>query len=289
MVTTGRPPGDSHVPAASVEQFKDDQRETWSLGDYPQIARDLLEPLAHRLVALCGIHQGQHVLDVAAGSGNLALRAAAAGAHVIASDLTPAMFEAGQTDAVRRRIALDWVEADVEDLPFDPGMFDTVVSCVGAMWAPRHQQTADEMVRVCRPGGTIGLVSWTAEGTAGRFLEVFEPYLPEPGLGVQSPLLWGDPDHVRDLFGNRVYWRVMTREVLRVDRFEGPREFCAYYKANFGPTMRAYALVADEPERTTALDRDLLEFAGSHARHDIEDETHYEYEYLLSVGEVDGA
>lgn len=256
----------------------------WALGDYPKVARDLLTPLAQRLVAECGIREGQHVLDVAAGAGNVALQAASAGAHVIAADLTPSLFPAGQTEAVNRRVALDWVEADAEDLPFDDAMFDTVVSCVGVMFAPRHHQVADEMVRVCRPGGTIGLVSWTPQGTVAAFFEVLARYQP-PGPEVE-PLLWGDPEHVRWLFGDRVDWRAHARETLRVDHFATPGDLCAYYKANFGPTMRAYANVADEPELTAALDRDFLAFARDHAAYDRQGRMHYEYEYLLSVGTV---
>lgn len=267
-----------------LQRIKQANRTMWALGDYPRVSRDMLAPLAHRLVAACEIGPGQHVLDVAAGSGNVALRAASVGAHVVASDLTPALFEAGQSEAVARRVALEWMEADAEDLPFDDGLFDTVVSCVGAMFAPRHQQTADEMVRVCRPGGTIGLVSWTPEGMIGEFFAVFARYLPPPPPGFQPPVLWGDPDHVGRLFGDRVDWRPHTREVLRVDHFATPEAFCAYYKANFGPTMTTYANVADDPDRTAALDRDFLEFARAHARYD--GPMHFGFEYLLSVGTV---
>jgi SAM-dependent methyltransferase len=272
--------------ALPLEDLKQAQRSMWALGDYPQVARDLLGPLAQRLVAACGIREGQHVLDVAAGSGNLALQAASAGAHVIAADLTPALFPAGRTEAVERRVALEWVEADAEDLPFHAGMFDTVVSCVGAMFAPRHRQTATEMVRVCRLGGTIGLASWTPAGSVGSFLAVFAPYLPPPVLGALSPVLWGDPDHVQTIFGDRVDWREHTREVLRIDHFATPEEFCAYFKARFGPTMRAYAHVADDPVQTAALDRDFLRFAREHAHRDARGGTYYDFEYLLSVGTV---
>jgi SAM-dependent methyltransferase len=272
------------APAPPLEVFKQAQRDMWSLGDYPQVARDLLTPLAQRLVAACGIHGGQHVLDVAAGAGNVALQAASAGAHVIAADLTPSLFAAGQAEAVARRVALQWVEADAEDLPFDANMFDTVVSCVGVMFAPRHHQVADEIVRVCRPGGTVGLVGWTPQGTVAELFGVFAPYQP-PGPDV-TPLLWGDPEHVEWLFGDRVEWREHTREVLRVDHFTTPEDLCAYYKANFGPTMRAYANVADDPEHSAALDRDFLAFARAHARYDRQGRLHYDYEYLLSVGTV---
>jgi SAM-dependent methyltransferase len=276
----------SEAPEDALRRFKDAQRATWALGDYPRVSRDLLGPVAARLVAACNITAGQHVLDVAAGSGNVALRAAAVGAHVVASDLTPALFTAGRAEAAARRVALDWVEADAEDLPFDDGMFDTVVSCVGVMFAPRHQQAADEIVRVCRSGGMVGLVSWTPQGMIGEFFGVFAPYLPPPPAGSQSPLLWGDGEHVRALFGDRVEWREHSLEALRVEHFTAPEEFCAYYKATFGPTMKAYANVADDPDRSAALDRDFLDFARRHACYDRPDHLYYDFEYLLSVGSV---
>jgi len=260
----------------------------WSLGDYPLIARELFAPLGQRLVAACGIHQGQHVLDIAAGAGNVAVRAASTGAHVIAADLTPSLFRAGQVDAAAHRVALEWVEADAEDLPFDAHMFDTVVSCVGMIFAPRPRVAAQEAVRVCRPGGTIGLVSWTPTGAMARFYGVFAPYLPPPGPWLQPLLLWGEPDYLRQVFGKRVDWREHHRELLRVSRFAGPAELCAYFRANFGPAMRTYAAVADDPARTAALDEDLLAFARAHARSSGHRHVHFDFEYLLSVGTVLG-
>ena len=290
MTTTGGPapdtPGEaSHAPE-SLQGFKEAQRVTWALGDYPQVARDLLSPLAHRLVAECGICAGQHVLDVGAGSGNVAVHMAAAGAHVVAADLTPALFQAGLNEAAVRQVAVEWVEADAEDLPFSDGIFDTVVSCVGVMFAPRHPHAAAEMARVCRPGGTIGLISWTPHGTIGEFYAMFASYLPPPGPGILPPPLWGDPEHVRRLFGDRVDWRAHSREVLRVEHFATPQDFCTYYKANFGPTMGTYAHVADDPARKMALDDEFLAFARKHAHHDGPVDIHYDFEYLLSVGTV---
>ena len=267
-----------------LRRFKEAQRSMWALGDYPQVSHDLLGPIGDRLVSEAAVRTGQHVLDVAAGSGNVALRAAATGAHVLASDLTPVLFEDGQIEAAARGVEVDWVEADAEDLPFDDAMFDTVTSCVGVMFAPRHQRAADEMARVCRPGGTLALASWTPQGTIGRFYDVFTPYLPTPDPEFLPPPLWGDPEHVRALFGERVQWRRMTDATLYVDHFAGPEHFCAYFKANFGPTMRAFAHVADDPELSAALDRDFYAFAEQHAHHGHGGVVHYEFEYLLSVG-----
>ena len=278
--------GATSVGGLPLDEFKLAQREMWSLGDYPRIARDLFAPLGQRLVAACGIHGGQHVLDIAAGSGNVAVRAASTGAHVIAADLTPSLFRAGQAEAVAHRVALEWVEADAEDLPFDARMFDTVVSCIGLIFAPRPRVAAQEAARVCRPGGTIGLVSWIPTGTVASFYGVFAPYLPQPGPWLQPLLLWGEPDYLRQVFGRRVYWREHNVEILRVDRFASPDELCAYVRAHFGPAMRTYAHIADDPARTAALDEDLRAFARAYARSTGRGRVHYDFEYLLSVGTV---
>ena len=270
----------------SLDEFKQAQREMWSLGDYPRMARDLYTPLGQRLVAACGIHQGQHVLDIAAGAGNVAVRAASTGAHVIAADLTPSLFRAGQVEAGARRVALEWVEADAEDLPFDTAMFDTVVSCLGLIFAPRPRVAAREALRVCRPGGTVGLVSWTPTGTMAGFYAVLARYRPPPGPWLQPLLLWGDTDYLGQVFGRTVDWRRHDQEIRRVHRFAGPAEMCEYFRANFGPAMSTYAYVADDPARTAALDEDLLAFARSHARSTGRGDVHFDFEYLLSVGTV---
>jgi ubiquinone/menaquinone biosynthesis C-methylase UbiE len=144
--------------------LKAEHRALWASGDYSRVAVELIPELGSTLVKACGVSPGQQVLDVAAGSGNAAIPAAEARAEVTASDLTPELFDAGRRAAAARRVTLDWVEADAEALPFDTGAYDVVLSCVGAMFAPYHQRTADELVRVCRPGGMIGMINWTPGG-----------------------------------------------------------------------------------------------------------------------------
>ena len=129
----------------------------WALGVYHAFATRTVWGLGEALVGACGIGPGDRVLDVAAGSGNTALRAAEAGAEVVASDITPENFEPGRREAASRGVDLRWVEADAQDLPFPDDSFDVVTSSVGAIFAPDHRAVADEMVRVCRPGGTIGM------------------------------------------------------------------------------------------------------------------------------------
>jgi len=201
------------------------------------------------------------VLDVAAGSGNVAIPAAAAGAHVIATDLTPELLDQGREDAAAAGVQLDWQVADAEHLPFEDATFDVVTSCVGAMFAPHHQQTADELVRVCRPGGRIGLIAWTPSGFIGQMFAAMKPYVAPPPPGAQPPPLWGDLEHVRDLLGDRVSDLTASQQLLNVDRIADPATFREYFKSHYGPTIAAYRGLADDPARTAELDRALLDLA----------------------------
>ena len=190
-------------------------RAMWASGDYPSMVETFLLPLGPTLVEACGIGSGMKVLDVAAGTGNASIPAAEQGASVTASDLTPELLEAGRSKAEARGLELEWVEADAENLPFEDASFDVVMSSIGAMFAPHHQDVADEMVRVCRPGGTIGMLNWTPEGMIGALFRTMGPFAPPPPPGAQPPPLWGSEDHVRELFGDRVDWRTLERETSR--------------------------------------------------------------------------
>ena len=179
-------------------------RAMWALGDYHRFARELVWEVGPVLVEACAITAGARVLDVAAGTGNVAIRAAERGADVVASDLTPENFVAGRDEAARRGVTLRWVEADAESLPFGDAEFDVVTSCFGAMFAPDHEAVARELLRVCRPGGTIGLASFAPRGTGGAFFEVVARHAPPPPADALPPVAWGDEDHVRSLFASRV-------------------------------------------------------------------------------------
>ena len=161
-------------------ELKGRHRKMWASGDYPGMVETFLLPLGPRLVEACRIGAGMRVLDVAAGTGNASIPAAQAGAEVTASDLTPELFDAGRTRAQDTGVELDWVEADAENLPFEDESFDVVMSSIGAMFAPMHQQVADELVRVCRPGGTIGMLNWTPEGMIGALFRTMGPFAPPP-------------------------------------------------------------------------------------------------------------
>jgi hypothetical protein len=189
----------------------------------------------------------------------VAIRAAQAGARVVASDLTPENFDAGRREASARGVELEWVEADAESLPFGDGEFDVVTSSLGAIFAPHHRAVADELVRVCRPGGTIGMIAVTGTGAMSGVLEVFERYSPPAPEGVGSPLLWGCEEHVRGLFGDRVESLVLRRERFALGHFADPIELGDYLKANHPVVIALYRAVAGDPRRAEALDRDLAE------------------------------
>lgn len=244
--------------------LKAKHRAMWALGDYPAVATEIIPDLGPILVDACGVRRGDRVLDVAAGSGNAAIPAALAGANVVASDLTPELLESGRRQAAARGVDVQWREADAEALPFADGEFDTVLSCVGVMFAPHHQVSADELVRVCRPGGTIGLLSWTPEGFIGQLFATMKPYAPPPPPGAQPPPLWGREDHVRALLGDRVTDVAVRRQSVRVDRFGVPEAFRDYFKACYGPTIAVYRAIADDPSRVAALDQDLVDLAKRH-------------------------
>jgi ubiquinone/menaquinone biosynthesis C-methylase UbiE len=249
----------THDQIEADRALKAKHRAMWALGDYPAVARDVVGDLGPVLVQASGVGPGERVLDVAAGSGNASIPAAAAGAAVVASELTPEMFEFGRKAAAEAGVEIDWQTADAEALPYPDASFDTVLSCLGVMFAPHHQAGADELVRVLRPGGTLGLLSWTPEGFIGQMFATMKPYAPAPPPGAQPPPLWGDEAHVRALLGDRVTEVSASKASLVVDEFATPAAFRDYFKANYGPTIAVYRAIADDEELVAALDRDLEE------------------------------
>ena len=236
-------------------------RAMWALGDYPALADEIIPDLGGVLVSACGVQPADKVLDVAAGSGNAAIPAAESGARVVACDLTPELLDAGRARAAARGVTLEWREADAEALPFADGEFDVVMSCLGVMFAPHHQASADELARVCRPGGTIGLLSWTPEGFIGQMFATMKPYAPPPPPGAQPPPLWGREDHLHTLLGDRVTSVTARRQALRVEAFTTPEGFRDYFKAHYGPVIAAYRSIASDPGRVSALDDALAGLA----------------------------
>jgi ubiquinone/menaquinone biosynthesis C-methylase UbiE len=256
-------------------------RTMWALGDYHRFAMATVWGLGPLLVRACGVSAGQRVLDVAAGTGNVAIRAAQAGASVVASDVTPEHFDAGRRAAREAGVDLEWIEGDAQALPFGDAEFDVVTSCFGAMFAPDHQAVASEMVRVCRRGGVIGMMNFTPNGAGGDFFRILAAYAPPAPSGALPPLLWGAEDHVRNLFGRNVRSLTMTRREY-AETASSPREYFELFRQSFGPMVAIHASLSDEPGRAAELDAAFLRFIerwnrGSEGRVEIS------YEYVLVI------
>jgi SAM-dependent methyltransferase len=257
-------------------ELKARHRAMWASGDYPKMVETFLLPLGPRLVQAAGIGPGDRVLDVAAGTGNASIPAAERGAHVVASDLTPELLEAGRRNA--HGLDIEWVTADAEQLPFEDESFDVVLSSIGVMFAPHHERAADELVRVCRRGGTIALLSWTPEGMLGALFRTMKPFAPPPPPGAQSPPLWGSEEHLAELFGDRVMFGTLQRDTLAITAFEHPRDYGEHFKAYYGPTRAARAN-AEKDGRADEFDKALDAFCD-----DWDRGGRFEKEYLLAVG-----
>jgi ubiquinone/menaquinone biosynthesis C-methylase UbiE len=231
-----------------IQPAKDIQKRMWSLGDYRELARQF-EPTAVALVEACGVGPGMEVLDVAAGTGNLAVAAARRGARVVATDLTPRQVELGRERSAAEGLDIEWREADAEDLPFDDGRFDIAASTFGAMFAPRPQVAAAELFRVVRSGGTVGMANMTPQGYLGRQIDIASGYGPPPGA-IPPPLAWGEPEVVRERLGElAVSVELQPRMApIRFDSRQAAREFQERYN---GPLIALRNTLP--PERYAAL------------------------------------
>jgi 2-polyprenyl-3-methyl-5-hydroxy-6-metoxy-1,4-benzoquinol methylase len=267
---------------ATDTELKARHRAMWASGDYPRMVETFLLPIGPRLVEACDIVAGARVLDVAAGTGNASLPAAVRGAQVTASDLTPELLDDGRRRGEAQGLDLEWAEADAEHLPFDDGSFDVVMSAIGVMFAPHHQDAADELVRVCRPGGRIGLLSWTPEGMLGALFRTMKPFAPPPPPGAQPPPLWGSEDHLTALFGGRVDFSTLRRETLEITAFEDPHDYARHFTAYYGPTIAARANAVREG-RGSEFDDALYRFCDEWNR-GTQDRARFEKEYLIAVG-----
>jgi ubiquinone/menaquinone biosynthesis C-methylase UbiE len=266
----------------SDTELKARHRAMWASGDYPSMVETFLLPLGPRLVEACNIGSGMRVLDVAAGTGNASIPAAERGATVTASDLTPDLLDAGRQRAEAQGLELEWIEADAESLPFEDGSFDVVMSSIGAMFAPHHQDVADELVRVCRRGGMIGMLNWTPEGMIGALFRTMGPFAPPPPPGAQPPPLWGSEEHVRELFGDRVEFGTLERDVLEVTAFEHPRDYAEHFKERYGPTITAQANARRNGQEAD-FEEALNGFSDEWNR-GTPDRARFEQEYLVAVG-----
>jgi SAM-dependent methyltransferase len=270
------------LQSASPE-LKARHRAMWASGNYPVMVDTFLLPLGPRLVEACGIKEGLRVLDVAAGTGNASIPAAQTGASVTASDLTPELLEAGRSRPAAAGLDIEWVTADAEDLPFDDESFDVVMSSIGVMFAPHHQAAADELVRVCRRGGTLGLMSWTPDGMLGALFGTMKPFAPAPPPGASAPPLWGSEEHLQDLIGGRVEFHTLGREMLEITAFERARDYGEHFKSYYGPTIAVRANAAGNG-RAAEFDAALDAFCDEWNRAPAGEPARFEHEYLLAVG-----
>ena len=222
--------------------LKEGTKALWSLGDYSEIERFTLHA-SQALLDACAVSAGQEVLDVAAGTGNFALLAAAEGASVVASDLTPHLIERGKQRTAEHGVDIEWVEADAEDLPFDDERFDCTASVFGAMFAPRPRRCAEELFRVTRPGNTVGMANWTPEGLNGRVFQMMSEYVPRVD-GVPAPVEWGTEEAVRERFDG-------LAGTLEFERRHAPLEFDSVdaliqFFENAGPQVAAKQALGPE-------------------------------------------
>jgi SAM-dependent methyltransferase len=201
---------------SAFEEIKERQRHMWTVGDFAKIAKRTV-PAAEAIVDRLGIERGERVLDVATGTGNGAIVAAERGADTSGLDLTPKLLAIAAERAAAVGVEVDLVEGDAEALPYEDDFFDAVISMFGVMFAPDQQRAAGELVRVCRPGGRIGIAAWTPEGSIGQLFMLLAQYLPPPPEGFQPPVLWGVEDHVRELFAASGASVACTRERVRIE------------------------------------------------------------------------
>jgi ubiquinone/menaquinone biosynthesis C-methylase UbiE len=257
------------------DEQKARQRATWSAGNYDGLAQ-LVASIGETVVEAAAIEPGMTVLDVATGAGNAAIPAARAGARVTGLDLTPELLDHARRHAAEAEVEIEWVEGDAEALPFQDASFDRVLSTIGVMFAPQQKLAAAELARVCKPGGSVVLASWTPQGFQGRIFGVIAKHMP-PSSGVPSPLLWGDERHVRTLLGGQL---LLAQERRWVD-FRPPSAdaMIAMFDHAFGPFIMARRALGDEAFGAVLSDARALaqEFDEG------EDAPHIRAEYLLTI------
>jgi SAM-dependent methyltransferase len=237
-------------------------QQTWSKGDFSVVATIVMPP-ADELAEALDIVPGERVLDVACGSGNGAIAAARrAWVNTVGCDFVPELLERGRERAAAERLDIEFVEGDAAELPFEDASFDVVMSIYGAMFAPDHQQTANELLRVCKPGGRIGMANWVPDGCVGEMFVTTAKHAPPP-VQIEPPPLWGTEQHLRELFGAGVSELEVERRTS-VQRFYSADHWLEVFRTYFGPTMLAFERVG--PEGEAALEADLREMLERYNR-----------------------
>jgi SAM-dependent methyltransferase len=250
-------------PAPDLAAIKSRQQQTWATGDY-SVVGTFLQVVSENLCEAVDLRPGWKVLDVATGSGNTALAAARRFCEVTGVDYVPALLERARERAAAERLPVAFKEGDAEDLPFPDRSFDAVLSTFGVMFAPDQERAAAELLRVCRPGGRIGLASWTPDGWAGQMFRTVGQHVPPPP-GLKPPPLWGTEERLRELFGDGVASLQATRCTF-VQRFRSPEHWVEVFRGTFGPVVRAFEAVG--PGGEEALRRDLLDLIARFNRSD---------------------
>lgn len=250
----------AHTP--STVEAAPSPSAVWSSGDYEDVAQRMIPLLGARLVQVAGVRPGESILDVATGTGNAALPAAQAGARVSALDITPSLLAAGARRARAAGLEVTWIHGDAQALPFPDESFDRVLSCVGVQFCADHRAAAAELLRVCRPGGAIALISWTPEGFIGQVLQAVSQAVGAPGAAL-SPLTWGAEAGLATLFGSEL----AARAFLRHEHVEMPAPSAAawvdYMADAYGPLVRARSAL--EPSGAwERLRNRLLDIAAAH-------------------------
>lgn len=247
-LTQSRPP-----EPIDLKVVKTRQQGAWSSGDYAVVGTTL-QIVGEMLCEALDVRSGQKVLDVAAGNGNASLAAARRWCDVVATDYVPALLDRARERAEAERLNIAFREADAEALPFLNGSFDVVMSTFGVMFTPDQDSAAAELVRVCKPGGKIGLANWTPEGFVGQLFKIIGQYVPPPA-GARSPSLWGTRMRLAELF--EPHATSMTAEPRNfVFRYRSPEHWLEVFKTYYGPVLKAFTSLS--PATQAALERDLL-------------------------------
>lgn len=243
-------------------------RLVWEKGDFGAVAPMIWE-VGEVVVGHVGVGQGERVLDVACGTGSAAIRAAQRGGTVTGLDIVPALLDQGRALAADAGVEVEFVEGDAEDLPFADASFDVVLSTFGCMFASDHKRAASEIARVLRPGGRIGIASWTPEGLTGPFNKIIAGCMPPPPEGFQPPILWGSEDHVRELFAGTGLHLQFAREETKSMAFDSAEVGVSVMEANFGPLVTAKQGL--EPEgKWQALRAEIVAFFDAHRDDGVE-------------------
>jgi SAM-dependent methyltransferase len=259
----------------ATEQIRQ-ARALWAAGDFDAVAR-LIWDVGEGIVRRTGVSEGDDVLDVACGTGNASIPAAETGAHVVGVDVTPELFVAARKHAAEAGVDVEWVEGDAEALPYPDESFDVVLSTFGCMFAPQQFAAARELGRVLRPGGRIGICSWTPEGTVGDFFRTVSSHTAPPPPPIAPPTAWGSEEHVERLFvGTGIALEFERDEV--VFRFDSGDEYVSFYAEKFGPVLMAREAL--EPEgRWEALRDDMVALFDEH-----NSQQGFPGQYLIALG-----